>query len=284
MFCTPNRLYGSGVSFSGGAWAASAPLANLADQRLAKVARSANALLASTICDVNVGQVYPVSAVGVFNHNLSLAAKVRLRGSRLADFSTLVYDSGWLDAWPTGQYPQSTLVFEDMRWWDGRATAEQRALFPRQLIHTPPTGQIVQYARFEFDDTANATGYVEFKAGVFSGWQPANNREWGSQLGVNDPSIIVESLGQVRYTEKRKKQRTQRFALDELGNDEAMIYALETMLATGRTEECLYLHDPADSVHLNRHSFLCYLERLNAIEAAYFQGNKTVFDVIEKVA
>lgn len=67
-------------SLSGGSWLAALPLANLQDRRLAKVARSTNDAQASTMFEVDLGVARAVRLVGLPVHNLSTAAKWRVRG------------------------------------------------------------------------------------------------------------------------------------------------------------------------------------------------------------
>lgn len=67
-------------TFSGGSWAAGLPLTNLADRRLAKVARSTDAALTSTTFDTDLLTARYVSLVALPKHTISTAGSVRVRG------------------------------------------------------------------------------------------------------------------------------------------------------------------------------------------------------------
>jgi hypothetical protein len=85
LFCYPNYSDAEGVLFSAppGAWVENSDvsLSNLADPRLAHVARSVNALPASTQFDVDLTAPCFVRAFSYPKHNLTTNAKVRVRGS-----------------------------------------------------------------------------------------------------------------------------------------------------------------------------------------------------------
>jgi hypothetical protein len=65
---------------SGGSWNASLPLTNLQDARLAKVARSTDDAVTSTIVKADLGVARAVRVVGLPVHNFSTAAVIRVRG------------------------------------------------------------------------------------------------------------------------------------------------------------------------------------------------------------
>ncbi len=82
IFSDTNQTYTP--SFSGGSWSSALPLTNLQDRRLSKVARSSNALAASTTFDVDLGVARSCRVFAVPKHNFSLASSMRIRGSSSA--------------------------------------------------------------------------------------------------------------------------------------------------------------------------------------------------------
>lgn len=79
MLGFPNRT--DTATLSGGAWVPSLPLANLKKRVLSKVARTPNTLPASSFFDVDLGKSMKIQAVTLRRHNLSLAAKYRVRAT-----------------------------------------------------------------------------------------------------------------------------------------------------------------------------------------------------------
>lgn len=68
-------------TFSGGSWSGTLPLTNLADRRLAKVARSSSAALADTRFAVDLKAARRVGVIAIPKSTLSTAAKVRVLGA-----------------------------------------------------------------------------------------------------------------------------------------------------------------------------------------------------------
>jgi hypothetical protein len=92
LFAWPIHSDRAGVLFSRGSWAAALPLANLADPRLAKPARSTDATGWNTQFDFDLGAPALVGFVGIPKHNLSRAATIRVR---LSGQSSGPRTNGW---------------------------------------------------------------------------------------------------------------------------------------------------------------------------------------------
>ena len=102
------------ATLTGGSWSATLPLANLKTRPLSKLARTSDAAIASATINIDFGAAtYYVSMVGLVAHNIAAGGKVKVRGSTVSDFTTNVYDSGWVDVWPSGVIPISLLEWED---------------------------------------------------------------------------------------------------------------------------------------------------------------------------
>jgi hypothetical protein len=83
------------ATLAAGSWSGSFPLANLKDQRLALVARSADTKKASTRLRVKLTANYTLRALAFVNHNFTSAAKWRVRASRAS--LDLDFTSGAID-------------------------------------------------------------------------------------------------------------------------------------------------------------------------------------------
>lgn len=86
IFGFPN--HGDVATLSGGSWQGALPLANLQDRRSSRIARSVDALRASTQLDADLGSDGRAVRVAALPWctNLTRAALWRIRGSRYADF------------------------------------------------------------------------------------------------------------------------------------------------------------------------------------------------------
>lgn len=275
----PNRI--DEATLSGGSWQSTLPRANLQDRVLGHVARTADAALANTQFDVDLGKSRRIRMLAIVRHNLSVSAKVRLRGNDTASFTAPAYDSGWVDAWPR-QYATAEMAWEDPNFWSGRPSQEQRDFLPKVFIHVADTMKFLRYWRVEVDDTTNPDGYVE--AGrVFIGevWQPTYNASYGWKLGVDADTRIDKAVSGTEYFDRRSPARTQTFSLDWLTADEAFQRAFDLHWRQGLDREVFFIADPADSVNLLRRSWLARLEQINPIEQPYFAHHRAAFAMKE---
>lgn len=280
-FGYPNRT--DEATLSGGSWNASLPLANLKNRILAKVARTVDTLLASTKFDIDLGQSRFIGALALVVHNISVSGKVRLRGSNVADFSTTVYDSGWVNVWPVGMIPQDLLEWEDDNFWLGTLAAEARAGYQSPYIHLF-TRVSARYWRPEIDDTGNSDGYIHIgRLFIADVWTPATNMSYGLSLGYEDHSQIEESLGGTEYFDTRKKSRITKLSLDWMDSVEAYSRLLEMQRMLGTSGELLIVPDPADSVNQVRRSYLGRLQRLGPLDHPQYNTYRTTLEVKELI-
>ncbi len=277
----PNRF--DEAALSSGSWTAALPLANLQNRILAKLARSTDAANASTKFDTALTKSRAVKVVAVINHNLSAAALFRIRGADVSNFSVLLYDSGWIAAWPA-LYATLSLEWEDDNWWDGKMLDEDKTGYTWSLIHILPAATIARYWRIEFDDTTNAAGYVQagrvFTAGQ---WQPVVNMSYGLSLGWETDTKTDKALGGAEYFDPRKAWRVARFNLDWMSIDEALGRAFEIDRRAGIDQEVLYIFDPADTVHMIRRAFIGRLRQLSPIEYPYLNTMRKAYEIKELI-
>jgi len=147
------------ATLAGGSWESTLPLTNLQDRRLAKVARSADASLTSTTVTVTLAATRVVRAVGLHGHNLSLAGRVRIRGTQ--------DESSWTRS-TVGTYHNKEGLVEQAavnearigHWINGSGRhllnsaqptsySSQKTFRPRGSTHGPPTPPIKQRHRTE---------------------------------------------------------------------------------------------------------------------------------------
>lgn len=275
----PNRI--DSATLSGGSWSAGLPLANLQNRIIGKVARTANVTLAATQFDINLGSSKSIRALALVNHNLTLAAQYRIRGSTVNTFASNVYDSGWTDVWPA-VFPSASLEWEDDNWWSGKYTAEQISGYTAALINICPSNELAQYWRVEINDTSNAIGYVQVgRVFIGAAWQPTVNMSVGATLGWETKTEAQEAIGGAEYFQRRTPYRVANLKIDVLSSDEAFANAFEIQRRAGIDQEVLFIHDPDDTVHALRRRFLGRLRQLSPIEYPYSTFNSAAFEIKE---
>ena len=269
------------ATLSGGAWAAGLPLNNLKDRLIGKVARTTDALAASSTFDAALTKARSIRTLSLINNNLSLGATYRLRGSDDPTFATSITDTGTLPVWPA-LYVTLALEWEADNWWSGEMLAEDIEGYTWNLIHVFATNVVARYWRIELTDTANAAGYVQagrlFMAPAF---QPLQNMSYGASTNYETRTAIEEAPSGVEYFDRRNGFRVARFNLDWQTEDEAMVNSFEMQRILGIDKELLYIFDPDNLTHKIRKSFLGRLRTLNAIEQPYFDTLKSSYEIKE---
>lgn len=280
MLGFPNRT--DDATLSGGSWTTTLPLINLQNRVIGKVARTSGVLLTDTQFDINFGISRPIRIVDLTNHSFSIIAQYRIRGSTVSNFATTVYDSGWLDVWPT-VYPYSTLEWEDDAYWTGKYTAEETEGYTTALIHILPATKIAQYWRVEIDDTMNTSGYLDIGR-VFIGpaWQPSCNPDYSSMdIGWETNTDIQSAKGGTEYFQSRTPYRVVSLVIPYLDQDESFAKAFEIQRRAGIDKEIVFIHDPDEVDHSLRRRFLGRLRKLSPLEYPCFDKNKVAFEIKE---
>ena len=271
-------------TLSGGSWLASLPLVNLQNRLVQRVARSSNAANASTKFDLNLGAARNVGVVALVVHNMSVSAKVRITGDDAADFLTPVYQSAWIDVWPSGMVPQSLLEWEDDNFWLGTLSANARAGYQSPFIHVLPSANTLQYWRVEVDDTSNSDGYVHIgRLFISPTWRPAINYAMGADLVYRDTTPVETSLSGAEFFDQRSKVREFSFTLEGMTATEAYDYALQLQRQVGISGEILQVPDTDDTARIPARAYVGRLVDLSPIGNPQMDRFKTQFKVRELV-
>lgn len=269
LFCYPDRLLGSSTFpsvLSGGSWNASFPLANLKNKTLSKVARSTNALAASTTWDTDLGTPRNLRLLGLLNSNLSTAATVRWRIYTDSGYTQLVHDTGALPV-PWAALDAETLVGWRPDFW-----------------HALATDQTGRYVRTEIVDTGNAAGYVEFgRAPMMSAWQPQQNIAMGPTFQYDHSDTTIDKVpGGSSYATRRPPRRIQTVALKGITPAEAHQAILEMQRTLGRDGELFFVYDPAEpDFYVRQKSYLCTMRETTPLEYPYFDRYTAGFTLEE---
>lgn len=253
-------------AFSGGSWDATLTLANLKDRRLSLVARSSNALAASTLFNVDLGVVRSVGTVALVGHNLSVGATWRVKAGTTSGASD-VYDSGAL-----------SLTFS-------AATAEDMVGINFPAVHIPASAQSARYWRIEITDTSNADGYVEIGRCLIGGKvSPTINMNLGVQLGLETPTVRTETDGSSFVFDAKPVRRTARFVLDHATAADGQGTQWKMQRLLGTSGQMLFVFDTADTAYMHERSFLCTMRQLNGLEFPYVDGRtRTAYELVEEL-
>lgn len=262
-----------------GSWSTTLPLTNIKTRSLSRKARSTNAANSSTKLRFALDIDRIVSTLGVIAHNLTVSATWRYRVYSDSAYTTLVYDSGTLNVWPSSPY--GTYEWEDVHFWDLLPTDEEIAYYTKNIIYVVPQIVAAQYYQIEFFDSTNTNGYVELGR-IFVGqtYQPVLNMNLGASIGYESPTIIDTAMSGAEFFDRRESFRVANFTLDHLTYSESILNN-DIMKISGTDLEVLYIWDSADELNLQRRSFLGRLKALSPISQPYNTRYQTTYEIKE---
>jgi hypothetical protein len=215
--------------FSGGNWATTLPRTNLFDNHPKKVARTTNALVASTQFLVELGSALPLQDFAFINNNFSDLATYRVRAGPNANGVAPLIDTGSVDALAIGSANVPP---------GGWITYYHNA-----------TVQSCRYILVEITDTANASGYVQigrFMAGV--PYEAAINISIGVTLELMDTSSESRAVAGDRFVDIRPKRRSIKAILEWLSEAEALgPSSIYDILEGGISSPILAMFDSGDT-------------------------------------
>lgn len=257
------------ATLSGGSWQATAPLTNLSNQLMSKVARSTNALAASSIIQADLGvTAYNTRVVSICAHNISAAGTIRARGFSDAGFTTMVTgaDSGTLTAWPSG------------------FTATDVANNPKNWTFVFSSVKVARYWKIEITDTGNAAGYIEVgRCWLGDTFAPGAGVSYGMTLGYESRDVIEESLGGVPWGDMRTPRRALVAKFEVLTVTEKRAALIMQKLLTESVEAFWVSDTLAVDADMLLEAFPCYLRKPSPLSYPYFGNNEMPISVIEKI-
>lgn len=196
------------ATFSGGAWDPRYPVANLKTLPLARVARTAGVEPAVTKWRGAFSAPRLLQLVVLCRHNLTLAAKWRVRVFAHAADVAPAYDSGFVEVWPP-VLSQEEASWDGGNWWDLKYTAEEIEGEAWDARHLIAGGVTCMAFEIEVLDPTNPAGYLEFGlCEAASLLDLPIGTAFGAQVGWRARTNTVEADGGVKYHERRAKPRT----------------------------------------------------------------------------
>jgi hypothetical protein len=271
-------------TLSGGSWLASLPLANLQNRQVQKVARSSSAALAHTKFDIDLGSQQSIGVLALVVHNISTSGKVRITADDANTFATPLYQSAWIDVWPSGMIPQDLLEWEEDNFWLGTLSEQARAGYQSPFIHELPVSQFARYWRVEIDDVGNSDAYVHIGRLFMSPtWRSDVNYDLGASLGYVDLSPIETSLSGAEYVDVRSKAREFSFTLSGMTAADAYDRALQMQRIAGVSGEVLLIPDADDVARIPARAYVGRLNQIGRIADIGIDRFQAAFTIKESI-
>lgn len=263
LLAFPDRA--STASISGGSFAATLPASNMTTSVITQVARTSSTALADTQFTADLGRVHSVSVLGILNHNLSIAARVRVTSAIAGDFSATTYDSGWMNVWPS-MFSSLDLEWEDDNYWAGTLDADSIGTMRPAFVLPLSAVAYGRYWKVEIDDRTNGDGFVDIGR-IFIGpsWTPQFNATYGWGIAWQPDAAVEKSLGGTLYFSPRSTARRMSFSLDFLSKAEAHTQALEMQRQLGSHAEMLVVSDKDDAETSQQRSFLARISQSSEV-------------------
>jgi len=192
------------------------PITNLQDRQIVKIWRNTQT---TAQIDVDFGQGRIVDFAALIKHTISQTGKIRWRLSNASDFSSTVYDSGLIDAWPIVE------EFGTLPWgvfsWGGYLNITVAAQYTISTFAVLSSPVQARYLRIDISDPDNTDGYIQ--AGrLIAGpaYKPSINYANGVEFEFVDDSRITKSRGGQTFFDEIERFRRIRFELINLPENE----------------------------------------------------------------
>lgn len=284
-------LHSPDIAISSGAWEATLPAANVLDPDVSKVARSVDALAASTTFDIDLtsggGNTKDVHAIAIFNHNIEPAATVSILGDNSDPaFTSPDYNSGPI-GFDEGIFPSGMPRWEYTPWQTGDLDVGG-AYFDRGyrlpfIIHFSPK-KTHRYWRISVLNTGNNDGFIQIgRVVICSGFSPDINFQPGAALGWETNSESIEADSGRFFHVDRPRRRTFNFTMSEAADDEALVHQWRLMQKLGTTGQLLFIYDIDDTAHMHRRSFLATFKSLNAMGISWGGRANVPMSLVEEI-
>ncbi len=266
IFSDPGVLFTP--AYSGGSWAAALPIANVADRRLGLIARSTDATTGSTTFDIDLGTPRAIGLLAILIPNLTKSSvpTVQWKGSTVSNFATLVYDSGAVQAWPSG------------------VTAEDVGPLHVWTPTLPVTPQTARYWRCSIVDTANADGHVDVaRVIVAAGYQPTVNAATGAKAAIETDATRTFTDGGAAVYQERPTRRSDTFTVNKIAQPETFANIRLMQRILGISGQLFFVFDPTDTALMYERAYLCVFKQLDPIDLPAFSLRTIPFAFVEEL-
>lgn len=212
------------------------------------------------------------------------AAGAGVRSSGYIDnWQSYQYDSAVQPVWPI-VYTYGILEWEDDNWWAGTTLDEDKIGYNLVFTNILAEAVFCTNLRFEFFDTTNPTGYVQFgRLFLSTAWLPTINMSIGASLGYETQTVVDTTLSGADYFDRRTPYRVAKFDLKWMTEDEGNAFAFDMQRLLGVDQEVLFMWDINDTVHRLRRTFVGRLRVLSQIDMPYLDVLHTPFEIKELI-
>lgn len=194
------------------------PAENVQEMSLFKSYVSNSTSAAELVFDLGAERV--IDMIAVLGHNLDQSTgTVRARLSNASDFSSTVYDSTALAAWPTVE------IFGFIGWgefnWGGVLATTDSVDYTISFFKVLPQAYQARYLKINLANAASSLGNIEVGR-VFAGpsYRPSNAQRLGWDIQFVDESVVTKSLNGNTFIDERPRFRRLRFTIPALGRNE----------------------------------------------------------------
>lgn len=269
------------AQFTGGSWTSGLPLANLANQKLHRVARSTDLQLANTQFKVALPGEKTFKAIAVGPMNVTPTYRYRLRSYSDDAFSVLDYDSDWVQPF-VGSNSQDE--WEDAWFWLGVEPFDDADRNP-WLFHIFDTLTSGQYWKLEIDNTENPAGYVEIGRLFMPDFvDPSHNYAVGNNgLQFLNNSLTQNTLSGAEQTRSRVNPRQWSCAFDMLADAEMYEVFYRLFQHSAYRNETLVIPDPSDAEHIQKRAIFGKLTQTDPLAQAQAGYGGTGFTITETI-
>jgi hypothetical protein len=258
------------VTGSGG-WLSTLPRANVLDRRLSRIARSVDTNPSNTqlLFDLGIARSVGVLSILIPNLTKTTTPTIQWEGASDAGFSSIVYNSGTLQAWPTG------VTAEDVVGPDGT---------PMNVwsTHIPAAAQTARYWAVIISDTANVDGHVDVARVIIAGaYRPTRRISAGAKSSLENDTVRTETDGGATLYKARATRRVDTFSVANTPESEALTTIRRMQHRLGTSGQLFWVFDEADP-YLYERSFAGTLRQLGALEYPDSMLYNTVgFEIVE---
>lgn len=238
------------ATITGGSWSSSWPLTNARTRRLVEVAKSADALTASTKMIIDLGATRAFDLLTFVGINWGATATVNVKGAATqASLAAAPSLTGTTLAWVSPQTPTNT------------------DLYKPECILVMPTQQSFRWLEVDIADTGNADGHVEVEhVGVWLGYRPPHNFDIGASSGINSNTAVSEGIGMAEYFFERANNRMKQFGISFVDDDEADEW-MDVQRYCDISKPVFFVHDTSEPTRWIRR---CYLARIRVLTNTEF--------------
>lgn len=269
LYEQPTPLFTPSV-FAAGNWSTQLPMANVLDRRLSRIARTADTIGGSATVKVDLGVARPIGLLALLSPNITRTSTptVSFIGASDSLFASIVYNSGSLQAWPTG------VTAEDVIGPDGT---------PMNVwsVNIPATPQTARYWQIQLVDTGNADGHNDVARVIIAGaFKPtAVDVSDGAKHQIKTDTVRTPTDGGAALYNAKPTYRTDGFSIDDfIDADTATVRTMQRRLGT--SGQFFWIPDVTDTTYAWQRNYLATMEELGALTANNGRTNGE-FSVIE---